>query len=52
VEEPHLEQAQDDATILAIQDMERAGLDVISDGEMRRRELLESLRDGSGRHRL
>ena len=36
VEEPHLEQAQDDATILAIHDMERAGLDVISDGEMRR----------------
>ncbi|MGC1465816.1 MAG: 5-methyltetrahydropteroyltriglutamate--homocysteine methyltransferase [Pseudolabrys sp.] len=31
-----LEQAQDDATILAIRDMERAGIDVITDGEMRR----------------
>src|SRR3990167_11508485 len=36
VSEPFLEQAQDDATLLAIRDMERAGLDVISDGEMRR----------------
>ena len=32
----HLEQAQDDATLLAIRDMERAGIDIISDGEMRR----------------
>ncbi len=31
-----LEQAQDDATLLAIRDMERAGLDVITDGEIRR----------------
>jgi 5-methyltetrahydropteroyltriglutamate--homocysteine methyltransferase len=31
-----LEQAQEDATILAIRDQERAGLDVITDGEMRR----------------
>ena len=31
-----LQQAQDDATILAIQDQERAGLDIITDGEMRR----------------
>ena len=31
-----LEQAQDDATVLAIRDMERAGIDVITDGEMRR----------------
>jgi 5-methyltetrahydropteroyltriglutamate--homocysteine methyltransferase len=31
-----LEQAQDDATLLAIRDMERAGIDIISDGEMRR----------------
>lgn len=31
-----LEQAQDDATILAIHDQERAGLDIITDGEMRR----------------
>ena len=31
-----LEQAQDDATIVAIRDMERAGIDVITDGEIRR----------------
>ena len=31
-----LQQAQDDATILAIRDMERAGVDTISDGEIRR----------------
>ena len=36
VSEPWLEQAQDDATLLAIRDMERAGIDVITDGEMRR----------------
>jgi 5-methyltetrahydropteroyltriglutamate--homocysteine methyltransferase len=36
VEERFLEQAQDDATLLAIRDMERAGIDIISDGEMRR----------------
>jgi 5-methyltetrahydropteroyltriglutamate--homocysteine methyltransferase len=31
-----LEQAQDDATIVAIRDQERAGLDIITDGEVRR----------------
>ena len=31
-----MEQAQDDATILAIRDQERAGLDIVTDGEMRR----------------
>ena len=36
VAEPFLEAAQDDATIVAIRDMERAGIDVISDGEIRR----------------
>src|SRR5215471_16995523 len=36
VPEPHLAQAQDDATLLAIRDMERAGIDIITDGEMRR----------------
>ncbi len=36
VPEPFLEQAQDDATRLAVLDMERAGVDVITDGEMRR----------------
>jgi 5-methyltetrahydropteroyltriglutamate--homocysteine methyltransferase len=32
----HLEQAQDDATIVAIRDMERAGIDIVTDGEIRR----------------
>ena len=31
-----LEQAMDDATLLAIREQERAGLDIITDGEMRR----------------
>jgi 5-methyltetrahydropteroyltriglutamate--homocysteine methyltransferase len=31
-----LDQAQDDATLLAIREQERAGLDIITDGEMRR----------------
>jgi 5-methyltetrahydropteroyltriglutamate--homocysteine methyltransferase len=36
VPEPYLEEAQDDATRIAVQDMELAGVDVITDGEMRR----------------
>jgi len=36
VEEKILEQAQDDATLVAIRDMESAGVDVITDGEIRR----------------
>jgi 5-methyltetrahydropteroyltriglutamate--homocysteine methyltransferase len=36
VPEPFLEEAQDDATRLAVQDMEWAGVEVITDGEMRR----------------
>ncbi len=36
IAEPWLEQAQDDATLLAIGDQERAGLDLVSDGEVRR----------------
>ncbi|WP_315832247.1 5-methyltetrahydropteroyltriglutamate--homocysteine methyltransferase [Bradyrhizobium prioriisuperbiae] len=36
VPETYLEQAQDDATRLAIGDMERAGIDIITDGEIRR----------------
>src|SRR6266436_2747713 len=31
-----LEAAQDDATLLAIRDQERAGIDIVSDGEQRR----------------
>ena len=33
---PLLEEAQDDATVLAIRDMERAGIDIVTDGEIRR----------------
>jgi len=36
VEDALLEEAQDDATLIAIRDMERAGIDIITDGEMRR----------------
>ncbi len=36
VEEPFLGQAQDDATALAIADQERAGVDIVTDGEIRR----------------
>src|ERR1700677_4262212 len=36
VAEPFLEAAQDDATLLAIRDQERAGIDIVGDGEMRR----------------
>ena len=36
VEEPYLAQAQDDATALAIRDQERAGVDIVTDGEIRR----------------
>src|SRR6202167_6565946 len=36
VDSERLEAAQDDATILAIRDQERAGLTIITDGEQRR----------------
>src|SRR2546427_2336366 len=36
VADPWLQQAQDDATLLAIRAQEDAGLDIISDGEIRR----------------
>ena len=36
VDPQYLEQAQDDATVIAIRDQERAGLDIITDGEARR----------------
>ena len=36
VEEPFLAAAQDDATALAIADQERAGVDIVTDGEIRR----------------
>jgi 5-methyltetrahydropteroyltriglutamate--homocysteine methyltransferase len=36
IPEPYLEEAQDDATVLAIKAQEEAGLDIITDGETRR----------------
>jgi 5-methyltetrahydropteroyltriglutamate--homocysteine methyltransferase len=36
IPEPYRAEAQDDATISAIAEMERAGIDIVSDGEMRR----------------
>jgi 5-methyltetrahydropteroyltriglutamate--homocysteine methyltransferase len=36
IPEAQLEAAQDDATLLAIRDMERAGIDIVTDGEIRR----------------
>jgi 5-methyltetrahydropteroyltriglutamate--homocysteine methyltransferase len=36
IPEPYLEEAQDDATLVAIRDLERAGIDIVTDGEMRR----------------
>jgi 5-methyltetrahydropteroyltriglutamate--homocysteine methyltransferase len=36
IAEPYLAQAQDDATVLAIKAQEEAGLDIITDGEIRR----------------
>ena len=34
VPEPYLEQAWDDATVYAIAEQERAGLDIVTDGEI------------------
>ena len=36
VDPAFIEEAQDDATLLAIRDQERAGLDIVTDGEQRR----------------
>ncbi|MBS2020214.1 MAG: cobalamin-independent methionine synthase II family protein [Deltaproteobacteria bacterium] len=36
IPEEHLEEAQDAATLAAIDDMERAGVDIVTDGEIRR----------------
>ena len=36
VDPAYLQEAQDDAVLVAIRDQERAGLDIITDGEMRR----------------
>lgn len=34
--EPFLEEAQDDATLLTVRELERAGVDILTDGEIRR----------------
>ncbi len=36
VQEPYLQQAMEDATVLAIRAQEQAGLDIITDGESQR----------------
>src|SRR2546426_7023828 len=36
VSQPHLAEAQDDATLLALRAQERAGLDIVTHGEIRR----------------
>lgn len=36
VDENLLATAQDDATVIAVHDQERAGIDIVGDGEMRR----------------
>ncbi|HEY2524922.1 MAG TPA: cobalamin-independent methionine synthase II family protein [Candidatus Binataceae bacterium] len=43
-----LEQAQDDATLVAIHEMESAGVDIISDGEMRRESYSNRLANALG----
>jgi len=48
IPEPWLEQAQDDATIVAIHEMESAGVDIISDGEMRRESYSNRLANALG----
>ena len=48
IPEPWLEQAQDDATIVAIHEMESAGIDIISDGEMRRESYSNRLANALG----
>jgi 5-methyltetrahydropteroyltriglutamate--homocysteine methyltransferase len=36
IDAAHLQEAQDDAVLVAVRDQERAGLDIVTDGEMRR----------------
>src|SRR5688572_27351626 len=50
-----LEAAQDDATLLAIRDQERAGVDIITDGEIRRESYsnrFANALDGIDEHRI
>ena len=46
-----LEEAQDDATLLAIRDQERAGIDIVTDGEARRESYSNRFATALGRHR-
>jgi 5-methyltetrahydropteroyltriglutamate--homocysteine methyltransferase len=48
IPEPWLEQAQDDATIVAIHAMESAGVDIITDGEVRRESYSNRLANALG----
>ena len=51
----YLEQAQDDATVLAIRDQERAGVDIVTDGEIRRESYSNRMANtlgGIDRHRF
>src|SRR5271169_3004204 len=48
IPQPWLEQAQDDATIVAIHEIESAGVDIISDGEMRRESYSNRLANALG----
>ncbi|MGH7914117.1 MAG: 5-methyltetrahydropteroyltriglutamate--homocysteine methyltransferase, partial [Candidatus Binataceae bacterium] len=48
VDPAYLEEAQDDATRLAIEDQERAGLDIVTDGEMRRESYSNRLANALG----
>jgi hypothetical protein len=52
VEPEFLAQAQDDATVLAIRAQEDAGLDIITDGEMRRESYSNHFGPDRDRHRL
>jgi 5-methyltetrahydropteroyltriglutamate--homocysteine methyltransferase len=48
IPERFLEQAQDDATVVAIHEMESAGVDIISDGEIRRESYSNRLANALG----
>jgi 5-methyltetrahydropteroyltriglutamate--homocysteine methyltransferase len=48
IDQAILDQAQDDATVLAIREMERAGIDIITDGEIRRESYSNRLANALG----
>src|SRR5215471_16431932 len=51
VEEPYLEEAHDDATAQAVRMQEAAGIDIITDGEIRRESYFQPFRQRARRHR-